>query len=245
MQLKRLVLHSKNYIYVYHSGGSLDYMHFMGMTREAFEKAKGTYDVTCFVSTNGTYESTLEEVKEEFSLDKKDRNISTKVTIEQSTQCAKEFYEEVLPKLKETFNGERMWVLFKKKDIVKGKVTKGILYKGEADLYMIRSYMDEGLKECDYTPIGVVEVSSEMLLDYKLRFRNIEVSLLERCKVLVDDKSEYGCLEFINSDPAGVNDLISICNVNVEENYKKKLENLLKDGKPKYVISYGTNVYFC
>lgn len=97
--LKRFILNSTNYLYVFHTGDFTG-MKFMGMTEEAYRKAKGTYKVWCFPSTRDTLESTIAEIEEDFyageTYGKDCMNISKGVKKEDAIVCAREFYSEAM-----------------------------------------------------------------------------------------------------------------------------------------------------
>lgn len=139
--IQRFVLRSTNYVYVYHSGGSeLKYMRFMGMTESAYVSAKGTFKVLCFCSMYKDREETISEIKEDFSLDKSDRNVDAN-SVEESVACLDEFLKEIKPMLLEKFPEDKGYtVLFKN-----GELKRGLLYKGFIEPYMYKGYAEDGL----------------------------------------------------------------------------------------------------
>lgn len=139
--LQRFVFRSTNYVYVYHSGGSeLKYMRFMGMTESAYISAKGSYKVLCFCSMDKSRDEIIDDIKEDFSYEKSDRNLDSK-SVEESIACLDEFLNEVKPMLLSKFSdSEGYTVLFKK-----GDIQKGILYEGFIEPYMFTGYGESGL----------------------------------------------------------------------------------------------------
>lgn len=108
--LKRLVINSNGYVYVYHSGFAGG-THFMGMTEESYKKAKGSYKVLCFVSLNDSYMDIEKTIREDYQSGKDYgldyMNISDHKSIDKSLDCARNFFENVVdncPIFKNTSN---------------------------------------------------------------------------------------------------------------------------------------------
>ena len=95
--MEKVVLRTKNYVYVFHSG-DLDNLMFMGMTYKAYESAKSVYNVSCFIRSYEGLDSNLEEIEEDFKLDSNLRSIPKNIPKQQAIDCVKEFYSEGLDK---------------------------------------------------------------------------------------------------------------------------------------------------
>mgnify|MGYP004590015033 CR=1 FL=1 len=98
--LKRLAIESNGYVYAYHSSsGDIQSIKFMGMTEESYRKAKGSFNVLCYVKNNGCYTQACNEIKEDYEVGKthgkSQMGISDNKSIEDSMKCAKNFYENV------------------------------------------------------------------------------------------------------------------------------------------------------
>jgi len=97
--MDKLVIGSHGFVYVYHSGLSLTYMTMMGMTTEAYTKAKSHYNVSCFCKTHVDFKGNMSDLEEEFAMDKADRCISKTIKKEDSIKCLQVFHEYVMPRL--------------------------------------------------------------------------------------------------------------------------------------------------
>ena len=103
--IERFILRSTNYVYVFHSGLDFGRFMFMGMTPKAYETAKGSYRVSCFISQKDSYAETIDKIEEDFAIkDPQLRNLPKSVKKEESFDCAKEFYSEIVPKLNEEYS---------------------------------------------------------------------------------------------------------------------------------------------
>lgn len=134
--LKRLILKSKKYLYVFHSGDFTG-MRFMGMTKDAYNKARGFYKVWCFPCTNNTLRDTIANIEDDFDIGEKQgisyRNISMGVKVEDAIDCAKEFYEEA-------YINSNLRDLQVKYYLVDKVNSKGILYNNfkKVDFYTLK-----------------------------------------------------------------------------------------------------------
>ena len=95
--MKGIVLRTKNFDYVYHSGNYGDIV-FMGITNEEYENSKGVYHVSGFVHSNWGLDADLKLIELEFELNANLRYIPEDVSKEQAIACIKEFYAEGLDK---------------------------------------------------------------------------------------------------------------------------------------------------
>lgn len=123
--MEKVVLRTKNYVYVFHSGG-LDTLMFMGMTYKAYESAKSVYNVSCFIRSYEGLDSNLEEIEEDFKLDSNLRSIPKNIPKQQAIDCVKEFYSEGLDKKFSNFDRSQF--------IIDKLSWRGVLYKGEDKL---------------------------------------------------------------------------------------------------------------
>lgn len=98
--LERLVIKSNGYVYVHHSSsGDISSIKFMGMTEKSYRKAKGSFNVLCYVKNSGCYNQACDEIKEDYEVGKthgkSQMGISDNRSIEESLKCAKNFYQNV------------------------------------------------------------------------------------------------------------------------------------------------------
>lgn len=100
--LKRLILKSENYVYVYHSG-NIDDIQFMGMTEEAFNSARGSYNCCCWVRAQKGFENTRDDIVEDFKLEPCDRQTPSGITQEKAIDCAEEFFTQVVENFKKNY----------------------------------------------------------------------------------------------------------------------------------------------
>lgn len=174
--LKRLLLKSKNYLYVFHTGDFTG-MKFMGMTEEAYSKAKGTFKVWCFPSTRDTLESTIAEIEEDFyageTYGKDCMNISKGVKKEDAINCANEFYKEAI-------NCDKIKDLQVQYYLVDKASNKGILYEKFNKLTHYSSKMIEILPRLNTN----VVVDLSLLLEEDMNFGKKSTSFgkyISRC----------------------------------------------------------------
>lgn len=113
--LKKLVIESNGYVYVYHSGLA-DSMRFMGMSEDSYKKAKSSYKVLCFVCIGDSYEETEEIIREDYKSGEEEEhgldymNISDNKSIDKSLDCAKNFFENVVGTFKKDVNNSFYFV---------------------------------------------------------------------------------------------------------------------------------------
>lgn len=209
--LGRLVLESRNFLYVYHSG-SVDRMHFMGMTPQAYKSAKGSYKVCCFPGAHMNLKECIEEIEEDFENGKlygKDyMNINSGLSKEKSIDCAKEFYGEVLDS-----------------QIISGLETKNFLVDKDTGLGIEYKNYDK-IEFCVRDDV-TVDVSSKLntdvvvgfkeLLKEKVCFAKKSNRLLEFINKRSTRNSRYVVLSISENSFASIVDFFNINNTNIKE----------------------------
>ena len=120
--MKRIVLRTKNFVYVYYSGNYGDIV-FMGITNEEYENSKGVYHVSGFVHSNMGLDADLKLIELEFELNANLRYIPEDVPKEQAIACIKEFYAEGLD---EKFSDLKKYEYIIDKTTWRGIQVKGI-----------------------------------------------------------------------------------------------------------------------
>lgn len=176
--ISRLVIEEQGFVYVYHSGASIEYMTMMGMTAEAYKKAKSHYDVACFCRTYNDFKGNMRDLEEEFALPKADRCISKTIKKEDSVRCLQIFHEHILPRIN--------LYLYKKYTFIvdEDNLTKALKVNQSA---MALNLPPVTLSEKDFD--GVVSFEEDILKGKGIRLATKEISLRKQLDLLYNYKS--------------------------------------------------------
>lgn len=216
------MLRTKNYVYVFHSGG-LDTLMFMGMTYKAYESAKSVYNVSCFIRSYEGLDSNLEEIEEDFKLDSNLRSIPKNIPKQQAIDCVKEFYSEGLDKKFSNFDRSQF--------IIDKLSWRGVLYKGE-DKLDLELLSDKG----DFINkfyLGDTIDFSVLANEYVIRGKRTLIFKDYVKRVYMGD-SRYMLLEIAeNNDTTLISDIINLPKLTVPI-FDSSIE-------PKYTFNLGVN----
>lgn len=220
--MERVVLRTKNYVYVFHSGG-LDTLMFMGMTYKAYESAKSVYNVSCFIRSYEGLDSNLEEIEEDFKLDSNLRSIPKNIPKQQAIDCVKEFYSEGLDKKFSNFDRSQF--------IIDKLSWRGVLYKGE-DKLDLELLSDKG----DFINkfyLGNTIDFSVLANEYVIRGKRTLI-FKDYVKRIYMGDSRYMLLEIAeNNDTTLISDIINLPKLTVPI-FDSSIE-------PKYTFNLGVN----
>lgn len=216
------MLRTKNYVYVFHSGG-LDTLMFMGMTYKAYESAKSVYNVSCFIRSYEGLDSNLEEIEEDFKLDSNLRSIPKNIPKQQAIDCVKEFYSEGLDKKFSNFDRSQF--------IIDKLSWRGVLYKGEDKLDLELLSDKDDFTHKFY--LGNTIDFSVLANEYVIRGKCTSI-FKDYVKRIYMGDSRYMLLEIAeNDDTTLISDIINL----------PKLTVPIFDSsiKPKYTFNFGVN----
>lgn len=220
--MERVVLRTKNYVYVFHSG-DLDNLMFMGMTCKAYESAKSVYNVSCFIRSYKDLDSSLEEIEEYFKLDSSLRSIPKNISKQQAIDCAKEFYSEGLDKIFSNFDRSQF--------IIDKLSWRGVLYKGEEKLDLeLLLLLDKGDFIHKFYLDNIIDFS--VLANEYVNFGKRSSIFSDYVKRLYMGDSRYMLLEIAeNDDTTLISDIINLPKLTVPI-FDSSIE-------PKYFFSFG------
>lgn len=220
--MEKVVLRTKNYVYVFHSGG-LDTLMFMGMTYKAYESAKSVYNVSCFIRSYEGLDSNLEEIEEEFKLDSNLRSIPKNIPKQQAIDCVKEFYSEGLDKKFSNFDRFQF--------IIDKLSWRGVLYKGEDKLDLeLLSDKDDFIHKFY---LGNTIDFSVLANEYVIRGKRTLIFKDYVRRIYMGD-SRYMLLEIAeNDDTTLISDITNLPKLTVPI-FDSSIE-------PKYTFNFGVN----
>lgn len=220
--MEKVVLRTKNYVYVFHSG-DLDSLMFMGMTYKAYESAKSIYNVSCFIRSYEGLGSNLEEIEEDFKLDSNLRSIPKNIPKQQAIDCVKEFYSEGLDKKFSNFDRSQF--------IIDKLSWRGVLYKGEDKLDLeLLSDKDDFIHKFY---LGNTIDFSVLANEYVIRGKRTSI-FKDYVKRIYMGDSRYMLLEIAeNDDTTLISDIINLPKLTVPI-FDSSIE-------PKYTFNFGVN----
>lgn len=218
--MEKVVLRTKNYVYVFHSGG-LDTLMFMGMTYKAYASAKSVYNVSCFIRSYEGLDSNLEEIEEDFKLDSNLRSIPKNIPKQQAIDCVKEFYSEGLDKKFSNFDRSQF--------IIDKLSWRGVLYKGEDKLELeLLSDKDDFINKFY---LGNTIDFSVLANEYVIRGKRTLI-FKDYVKRIYMGDSRYMLLEIAeNDDTTLISDIINLPKLTVPI-FDSSIE-------PKYTFNFG------
>ena len=208
--LKKLVIRSNGYVYVYHSGLT-DSMRFMGMTEESYKKAKGSYKVLCFVCIGDSYAETEEIIREDYQQGEDEErgldymNISDNKSIDKSLDCAKNFFENVKGTFKKDVNNSFYFVDL---DTCKGVKLHDSIYSGYP-----KTETTCGKDVCIADSIEGTVVDFSKLINDSVEGRRKNLSVKNICKNSYIWKSKYCRMIISENDKYSMISLFSGVNV--------------------------------
>lgn len=224
--LKRLVIKSNGYVYVYHSGFA-DSMRFMGMTEESYNKAKGSFKVLCFVCMGDSYMVTEKAIQEDYQAGKDYgldyMNISDRKSINKSLDCAKNFFENIVgdcPIFKNT-NSSFYFV-----DWTTGK---GVRLYGSADLNYPKTETELGKDLCIADSIEGTVIDFSKLINDTVEGKRKSMSIKNICRNSYIWASKYCRLLISENDRYSMIGLFSAVNVDWIPDIKVVEDILKKD----------------
>lgn len=226
--MERVVLRTKNYIYVFHSG-DLDTIMFMGMTYKAYESAKGSFNVSCFIHPYKGLDGDLEEIEEDFKLDSSIRNIPKNITKQQAIDCAKEFYSEGLDKIFSNFK--------KSQFIIDKSSWRGVFYKGtDKDKLNLKLLSEKDDFTYKFDSSNVIDFS--VLANEYVNFGKRSSIFSDYVKRLYMGDSRYMFLEVAESDDTTlISDIINLPKLVVPA------DNILNSSiEPEYVFVFREKI---
>ena len=236
--LKKLVIESNGYVYVYHSG-LVDRMQFMGMSEESYKKAKGSYKVLCFVCIGDSYVDTEKIIREDYQSGEEHgldyMNISDHKSIDRSLDCAKNFFENVVnncPIFKNT-NNSLYFV-----DLDTGK---GVKLHGSIDSGYPKTETMLGKDVCIADSIEGTVVDFSKLINDSVEGKRKNSLVKNLCKNSYIWKSKYCRMIISENDEYSMIGLFSGVNVDgipdiqvVEEILKKDTDIIYEPNKTAY-----------
>lgn len=228
--LKKLVIESNGYVYVYHSG-LVDRMQFMGMSEESYKKVKSSYNVLCFVCIGDSYVDTEKIIREDYQSGEEHgldyMNISDHKSIDRSLDCAKNFFENVVGSCSIFKNTNNSFYFV---DLDTGK---GVKLHGSIDLGYPKTETMLGKDVCIADSIeGTVVDFSKLINDsvegrrknslVKNLCKNSYIWKSKYCRMIISENDEYSMIGLFS----GVN-VDGIPDIQVVEEILKKDTNIV------------------
>lgn len=242
----RLLFETEKYVYVYHSGSDFSCGMYMGMTKDAYERAKGSFKVTYFTSyvdlEKSFDDSELKALEEECIKDietryKDDKLYDNKsdctyrgIKIEDTIDCMRDFVYKIVPKLKEMYNGTEKYSILVEKKTRKGVILKNYDYAGPSTVDLVK-YIDS-INRSIIDMTGVLEES--------VKFRSV-IRLSDYSNRLYNGESGFLVVSIYAKDEV---DLVSIRNVLLESESQEIFKKLTDGKECEYVWELGKQHYY-